>query len=76
MDMPPNDCEFISVDNDEVCFKIGNDPYRFRILKPNVLDTLDTLIFKDKDEAKQHILTLKLRFNDWYIPITIRSAQK
>jgi hypothetical protein len=66
---PSVDVKFVSIDGVDLIFKNINELIKLRISKENALGTLETFIFKNKSDAEQHLITLKLKFNGWYIPI-------
>jgi hypothetical protein len=69
LDIPKNNSKFINSDNNTLYFSRNRKKLEFAKSNPNSKGTIETLIFKNKPEAENHILTLKLKFSDWDIKI-------
>lgn len=69
LDIPRSNSRFIKSDDRSLYFICNRKKIDFTKSNPNSKGTLETLIFKDKTEADNHVLTLKLKFVGWDIKI-------
>lgn len=67
LDVPISEIKFINTDHITLHFLRGHETIEMPKYKPNAYGVVDTLVFKNKLEAEQHLLILKLKFNDWDI---------